>query len=185
MVSKRPMHPVAMGRWTTFDLKKMEVMRQNQGSKRSRGRNQNRRTGPSRNQTFDSNGPSVRIRGNASQVHEKYIAMAQDASSSGDSISSENYLQHAEHYYRILAVQREEAEARASSQQQSTRSNNNNGRPPLTDESIETRDQAADGQNQPIVEADGIDEMPAFVTKKVPEATEKAKMPNETAIEDD
>jgi hypothetical protein len=82
-------------------------------------------------------------------------------------------------------VQREEAEARASSQQQSTRSNNNNGRPPLTDESIETRDQAADGQNQPIVEADGIDEMPAFVTKKVPEATEKAKMPDETAIGDD
>ena len=158
-------------------------MRQNQGSKRSRGRNQNRRAGPSRNQTFDSNGPSVRIRGNASQVHEKYIAMAQDASSAGDSISSENYLQHAEHYYRILAVQREEAEARASSQQQSPR-NNNNGRPPRTEGSNEMVDQAADGQNQPIVKAEDVDEMPAFVTKKVPEAPEEAEATAETAVGD-
>ncbi len=170
-------------------------MRQNQGSKRSRGRNQNRRTGPTRNQTFDSNGPSVRIRGNASQVHEKYIAMAQDASSAGDSISSENYLQHAEHYYRILAVQREEAEARASSQQQSPRNNNNNGnnngRPPRAEGSNETTDQSADGQNQPSVEADDTDdtdEMPAFVTKKVPEAPkepEEAEADAETAVGDD
>ena len=92
-------------------------MRQNHGSKRSRGRNSNRRNGPSRNQTFDSNGPSVRIRGNAFQVHEKYLAMARDASSSGDRIAAENFLQHAEHYYRILAAQREEAEARGEKQQ--------------------------------------------------------------------
>tara|TARA_A100000164_G_scaffold335688_1_gene327959 strand:+ start:47 stop:580 length:534 start_codon:yes stop_codon:yes gene_type:complete len=177
-----------MGRWINFDLEKTEVMRQNQGSKRSRGRNQNRRTGPSRNQTFDSNGPSVRIRGNASQVHEKYIAMAQDASSAGDSISSENYLQHAEHYYRILAVQREEAEARANNQQQSPRHNNNNGRPQRTEGSNETTDRAADGQNQPAVEADNVDEMPAFVTKKIPEAAkepEEGEVTAETAVGDD
>ena len=99
-------------------------MRQNHGSKRSRGRNSNRRSGPSRNQTFDSNGPSVRIRGNASQVHEKYLALARDASSAGDRVASENYLQHAEHYFRILAVQREEAEARSNGQQPQR----NNGR---------------------------------------------------------
>ena len=112
--------------------------------------------------------------------------MAQDASSAGDSISSENYLQHAEHYYRILAVQREEAEARASSQQQSTRNSNNNGRPPRTEGSNETVDQVADGQNQPIVEADDVDEMPAFVTKKIPEAAEEeVEATDETAIGDD
>ena len=185
---KGPLYPIGMGRWINFDLKKTEVMRQNQGSKRSRGRNQNRRTGPSRNQTFDSNGPSVRIRGNASQVHEKYIAMAQDASSAGDSISSENYLQHAEHYYRILAVQREEAEARANNQQQSPRNNNNNGRPQRTEGSNETTDRAADGKNQPVVEADNVDEMPAFVTKKIPEASkepEEAEVTAETAVGDD
>ena len=80
-------------------------MRQNHGSKRSRGRNSNRRNGPSRNQTFDSNGPSVRIRGNASQVHEKYLTMARDAGASGDRIAAENYFQHAEHFIRILVDQ--------------------------------------------------------------------------------
>ncbi|MEI6987518.1 MAG: DUF4167 domain-containing protein, partial [Rhodospirillaceae bacterium] len=56
---------------------------------------------PIRHQTFDSNGPDVRIRGSAFQINEKYLAMARDASSSGDRIAVENYLQHAEHYFRI------------------------------------------------------------------------------------
>jgi len=55
-----------------------------------------------RHQTFDSNGPEVRIRGNAYQVHEKYLTLARDASSSGDRIAAENYYQHAEHYFRIM-----------------------------------------------------------------------------------
>jgi hypothetical protein len=53
-------------------------------------------------QTFDSNGPSVKIRGNAYQVFERYIALAREASSSGDRIAAENLYQHAEHYYRIM-----------------------------------------------------------------------------------
>jgi hypothetical protein len=44
----------------------------------------------------------VRVRGNAWQVHEKYQALARDAQSSGDRVAAENYLQHAEHYYRII-----------------------------------------------------------------------------------
>ncbi len=44
----------------------------------------------------------MRIRGNAWQVHEKYQALARDAASSGDRIQAENYLQHAEHYFRII-----------------------------------------------------------------------------------
>ncbi len=55
-----------------------------------------------RNQIFDSNGPDMRVRGNAFQVHEKYQALAKDALSSGDRVLAENYLQHAEHYYRII-----------------------------------------------------------------------------------
>lgn len=55
-----------------------------------------------RQQTFDSNGPDVRVRGNAYQVLEKYLALARDASASGDRISAENFLQHAEHYYRLI-----------------------------------------------------------------------------------
>ncbi len=82
-------------------------MRQGPSNRRARGRGNNsgrRGNLPNRNQTFDSNGPDVRIRGTAFQVNEKYQALARDASASGDRIMAENYLQHAEHYYRIIAA---------------------------------------------------------------------------------
>ena len=87
-------------------------MRQGPHNKRGRGRggNNNRRSGtPNRNQTFDSNGPDVRIRGNANQVHEKYMNLARDAAQNGDRVLAESYFQHAEHYYRILSAFNEEA----------------------------------------------------------------------------
>jgi hypothetical protein len=56
------------------------------------------------NRTFDSSGPEVKIRGSASHVYEKYLQLARDANAQGDRVSAENYLQHAEHYYRILAA---------------------------------------------------------------------------------
>ena len=80
-------------------------MRQGSHSKRNRGRGGNRRSGPpSRNHTFDSNGPDIRIRGNAHQVHEKYINLAREASTNGEAVLAESYFQHAEHYYRILSA---------------------------------------------------------------------------------
>lgn len=54
------------------------------------------------NRTFDSSGPEVKIRGTAAHIYEKYQALARDAHASGDRIGAENFLQHAEHYYRIL-----------------------------------------------------------------------------------
>jgi hypothetical protein len=81
-------------------------------NKRSRGRNgggggggglhHNRPRLPHRLQTFDSNGPSVKIRGNAYQVFERYQALAREAQTSGDRIAAENLYQHAEHYFRIM-----------------------------------------------------------------------------------
>lgn len=91
-------------------------MRQGANPRRSRGRNNNgsnnnnggnnnsgrRQNAPMRHQNFDSNGPDIRIRGNAFQIHEKYLTLARDANASGDRIAAENYLQHAEHYFRIM-----------------------------------------------------------------------------------
>lgn len=68
----------------------------NGGGRRSNG------GGNHRMQVFDSNGPDVRIRGTAHQVCEKYLTLARDAASAGDRIVAENYLQHAEHYQRII-----------------------------------------------------------------------------------
>jgi hypothetical protein len=62
---------------------------------------------PHRQQTFDSNGPNVKIRGNAYQVFERYIALAREAQAGGDRIAAENLYQHAEHYFRIMNAQGE------------------------------------------------------------------------------
>jgi hypothetical protein len=56
------------------------------------------------NRTFDSSGPEIKIRGSAAHVYEKYLQLARDANSAGDRVMAENYLQHAEHYYRIMAA---------------------------------------------------------------------------------
>ncbi len=66
------------------------------------GNQGNRSRPPNRMQNFDSSGPSVKIRGNAYQVFERYIAMAREASLAGDRVAAENLYQHAEHYYRIM-----------------------------------------------------------------------------------
>ena len=75
-------------------------MKQGSNPRRSRNRGGGKRQGRSNN--FDSNGPDGRVRGTAQQVFEKYQTLARDAQSSGDRIASENFYQHAEHYYRIL-----------------------------------------------------------------------------------
>lgn len=88
-------------------------MRQGQGGKgRSRGRSGGRRQQNPVNRVFESNGPDVKIRGNASHIAEKYNSLARDALVSGNTVTAENYFQHAEHYLRILAA------AQAYNQQQ-------------------------------------------------------------------
>ncbi len=94
-------------------------MRHNQNARRMRGgrgnghngghhhNGQNRRVNP-RVQTFDSNGPDVRIRGTAYQINEKYVTLARDATSAGDRVLAESYLQHAEHYQRFINEMTEE-----------------------------------------------------------------------------
>lgn len=94
-------------------------MRQGNSNKRMRGRGgsgggsggggggggNNGRKGPNPlSRTYESTGPDVKIRGTALHIAEKYVSLARDAHSSGDPVLAENYLQHAEHYYRIIAA---------------------------------------------------------------------------------
>ena len=76
-------------------------MRQGQQNRRGRGRNQRKSQNPL-TRSFESKGPDVKIRGTPAHIAEKYISLARDAGSSGDPVLSENYLQHAEHYNRII-----------------------------------------------------------------------------------
>jgi uncharacterized protein DUF4167 len=75
-------------------------------NKRMRGRNRKSHNPLAR--VFESNGPDVKIRGTPSHIAEKYIQLARDAQSSGDPVSAENYYQHAEHYYRLIAAAQEQ-----------------------------------------------------------------------------
>src|SRR5215510_13493659 len=90
-------------------------MRPGQQNKRGRGRGNNNNGGGGGNnnnfnrkganpltRTYDSSGPDVKIRGTAQHIAEKYATLARDAQSAGDRVMAENYLQHAEHYNRII-----------------------------------------------------------------------------------
>ena len=79
------------------------------GQKRMRGRNnQHRKSQNPLTRVYESNGPDVKIRGTASHVAEKYMQLARDSQSSGDPVAAENYFQHAEHYFRLIALANEQ-----------------------------------------------------------------------------
>jgi hypothetical protein len=83
-------------------------MRDFKGMKRQRNRGRGGGGGGGKpqhnaNRAFDSNGPDgVKVRGAAQHIYEKYQQLARDAGSAGDRVLAENYLQHAEHYFRVL-----------------------------------------------------------------------------------
>jgi hypothetical protein len=83
-------------------------------NKRMRNRNNNNNNNNNRRgqnpmtRVFESNGPDIKIRGTASHVAEKYVQLARDARSSGDPVAAENYYQHAEHYFRLIAAAQEQ-----------------------------------------------------------------------------
>jgi hypothetical protein len=89
---------------------------QNNNNKRIRNRNNNNNNNNNNNRrgqnpmtrVFESNGPDIKIRGTASHVAEKYVQLARDARSSGDPVAAENYYQHAEHYFRLIAAAQEQ-----------------------------------------------------------------------------
>ena len=102
------------------------------------------------NRTFDSSGPEVKIRGSAAHVYEKYLQLARDANSSGDRITAENYLQHAEHYFRIMAAQQAQA-AQYAAQQAAQNAN----RPPMEGGQQPQMAQGQPQQPQPAVAGSG------------------------------
>ena len=78
-------------------------MRQGQQQQNRRGRGRGgRKPQNALARSYESNGPDVKIRGTASHIAEKYMSLARDALASGDMVTAESYLQHAEHYNRII-----------------------------------------------------------------------------------
>lgn len=83
------------------------------GRNRGGGKNHNPLT-----RVYESNGPDVKIRGTANHIAEKYIQLARDATASGDPVAAENYYQHAEHYFRLIAAAQEQLRQSQPFQQQ-------------------------------------------------------------------
>ena len=97
--------------------------------KRNRNRNQNRRNGhgsSSKSTNIDSSGPDVRVRGSAIQVNEKYMALANDASMSGDRIKAESFFQYADHYYRVYMLANGGVDPRKTSVEENNTIGSNN-----------------------------------------------------------
>lgn len=76
-------------------------------NKRMRGRNRGKSHNPL-GRVYESNGPDVKIRGTPSHIAEKYMQLARDAHASSDPVAAENYFQHAEHYFRLIATAQEQ-----------------------------------------------------------------------------
>jgi hypothetical protein len=85
--------------------KRMRNRNNNHGGHNS---NNNRRGQNPMTRVYESNGPEIKIRGTASHLAEKYVQLARDAQGSGDPVAAENYYQHAEHYFRIIAAAQEQ-----------------------------------------------------------------------------
>jgi hypothetical protein len=126
---------------------KHSAMRNGQ-NKRMRGRNRSKGQNPL-TRVYESNGPDVKIRGTANHVAEKYVQLARDAQSSGDPVAAENYYQHAEHYFRLIAAVQEQF-----------RQNNPYAR------DGEGRDGYDDGDE----DGGDVDRLPAFVTGGGPQS---------------
>jgi hypothetical protein len=123
---------------------------QHHHNKRMRGRNNqqhnNRRNQNPLTRVYESNGPDVKIRGTANHVAEKYLQLARDAQTSGDPVSAENYFQHAEHYFRLIAAAQEQFRQQNPNFQPRPESGNDQQFQPRSDEQFEEGGDE-DGQN--------------------------------------
>jgi hypothetical protein len=99
-------------------------------SSKSRSRNKSNRQrsiGNVVNRVFDSNGPEGKVRGTPQQIIEKYLTLARDAQLSNDRVAEQNFLQHAEHYTRMLGEAQRELAREQEERQRQNQNNPQNG----------------------------------------------------------
>jgi hypothetical protein len=118
-------------------------------SRNKSGNNQQRRgnIGNIVNRVFESAGPDGKVRGTPQQIIDKYQVLARDAQVSGDRVAAENYLQHAEHYARLLGeAQRQSQEMRQQEREEREERGEEAGRPEAQREQVQREGEAAEGE---------------------------------------
>lgn len=163
-------------------------------NKRSRGRNNGRKNQNPLSRNFESNGPDVKVRGNAAHIAEKYVQLARDAQASGDSVSAENYFQHAEHYFRLVSAaqaqnpQRTEQPQPAQDQQKPGESDDYGGRTQSAQRDVtpETaKPENAPSEEAAAVKSDGETAVPAEVAEEKPRKPRERRPRRKPRVEAD
>ena len=153
-------------------------MRQPQNAKRGRGRGR-RGNGnsqphvPNRNTSYESNGPDVKLRGNAQQLNEKYLALAHDAAAAGERITAEAYTQFADHYFRLHQAAVDAAEERRA-QHAERQSRSEAPQPAIEGDSADKTDAAAEKDDAAAGNAEVVDLSPAKLSEMVQEEQDSA-----------
>lgn len=107
-------------------------MRSPQKNNRTRGRGRSKGNGNSANRVYESTGPEGKVRGTPQQIIEKYLSLARDAQTSGDRVIAENFLQHAEHYQRILIQAAAAQQAHDQRREEASDGSNGSAKPERT-----------------------------------------------------
>lgn len=145
-------------------------------NRRQRGRGRNKpNQGFSPNRVYESNGPDMKVRGTAAQVLEKYQTLARDAQSAGDRVMAENYLQHAEHYQRLLNLMQEQIQAEQSAREEErlARQAQEAKDTPADDLAVDENDPSKDGLQAEVEPQDAA-------TAQAPEQTDDQQEPPTT-----
>lgn len=99
-----------------------KIMRPQQ-NRRMRNQNNNRKSPNPLSKNYESNGPDIKIRGTAQHIADKYMTLARDAQAASDHVMAENYLQHAEHYNRIILAAQAQISAQANNEEKNEQQN--------------------------------------------------------------
>ncbi|WP_118136746.1 DUF4167 domain-containing protein [Oceanicella sp. SM1341] len=134
---------------------------------RSRNKSSRKSIGNIVNRVFDSSGPEGKVRGTPQQIIEKYTTLSRDAQTSGDRVAAENFMQHAEHYIRMLSEAQRELNARSETGQGNQNAMTGNEEQPRDDSPLATIED--DHSESGLVET--------------PESAEKAEEPAAAAEE--
>lgn len=158
-------------------------MRPGQQNKRSRGRGNGRKNVNPLSRNYESNGPDVKVRGNPSHIAEKYVQLARDAQASGDSVMAENYLQHAEHYFRIISAAQAQNQARQEQRREREEQDRDeddqaNDEKAVAEANVDQDNESEDApKEEAIAEAPANDEVAQEKPKRAPRARRPRRKP--------